>query len=240
MKRPRWQGAEAGRSRHRRQAARLHRGENGVLRARTSRSPASACRPRSAQRAFDLKDGEVSEALQTPQGYAFSPSPASRTHVADARRGEGQGPRRRGQAEGGRDRAAEGGVASPAQLKTGDFAAAAKAAGLEAKTTELVPRGSPIADVGVSPAMDAVAFALPAGGVSDPIVTDNGAVVVKVVERVGVTRSRTWRRGATACASELLQRAAQSVLHRLHGEGARADADQRQPADRGADTRVAT
>ena len=35
----------------------------------------------------------------------------------------------------------------------------------------------------MSPAVDAAAFSLPAGSVSDAITTDNGAVVVKVVER---------------------------------------------------------
>ena len=55
------------------------------------------------------------------------------------------------------------------------------------KTTEQIARGAPIADIGVNPAVDAVAYALPAGGVSDPIKTDTGAVVVKVVERKDVT-----------------------------------------------------
>ena len=55
------------------------------------------------------------------------------------------------------------------------------------KTTELIARGAPIADAGVSPAIDAAAFTLPAGAVSDPIVTDNGAVIVKVVEKKDVT-----------------------------------------------------
>ena len=72
-------------------------------------------------------------------------------------------------------------------MKSGDFDAAAKAAGLEVKTTDLIARGAPIADVGVSPAVDAAAFALPAGGVSDPIVTDNGAVIVKVLEKKDAT-----------------------------------------------------
>ena len=49
----------------------------------------------------------------------------------------------------------------------------------------------------MSPAVDAVAFALPAGGVSDPIVTDNGAVIVKVLERAGVT-DEDLAKGATA------------------------------------------
>jgi parvulin-like peptidyl-prolyl isomerase len=35
--------------------------------------------------------------------------------------------------------------------------------------------------------VDKVAFSLPAGGVSDPIPTDNGTVIVRVVERGDVT-----------------------------------------------------
>jgi len=54
---------------------------------------------------------------------------------------------------------------------------------LEGSPFEPFTRGAPIGDVGVSPAVDAAAFALPQGGVSDPIVTDNGAAIVKVVER---------------------------------------------------------
>ena len=62
-----------------------------------------------------------------------------------------------------------------AQFKT-DFASAAKTAGLEVKTTELIPRGSPLPDIGVSPAIDAATFALPAGSVTAPIATDAGIV----------------------------------------------------------------
>jgi peptidyl-prolyl cis-trans isomerase C len=54
------------------------------------------------------------------------------------------------------------------------------------KTTDLIARGAPIADVGVSPAIEAAAFTLPQGAVSDPIVTENGAAIVKVVERKDV------------------------------------------------------
>ena len=57
------------------------------------------------------------------------------------------------------------------------------------KTTDFIARGAPIADVGVSPAVDAAAFALPVGGVSDPIVTDNGAVIVKVLEKARLRRA---------------------------------------------------
>ena len=74
-----------------------------------------------------------------------------------------------------------------AQLKSGDFESIAKGAGLEMKTTDLIGRGAPIADAGVSPAIDAAAFALPAGAVSEPITTDTGAVVVKVLEKKAPT-----------------------------------------------------
>jgi peptidyl-prolyl cis-trans isomerase D len=65
---------------------------------------------------------------------------------------------------------------------SGDMAKAAKAAGVEVKTTELVARDAPLPEIGVSPQVDAVAFAMTAGAVSDPIVTDNAVAVVKVVE----------------------------------------------------------
>ena len=79
-------------------------------------------------------------------------------------------------------------TAIAAALKSAkDFAAAAKAQGLEAKDTELVPRGSAIPDIGVSPEVDRVVFGLPAGSVSDPIQTTDGTVIVRVVERDDVT-----------------------------------------------------
>jgi peptidyl-prolyl cis-trans isomerase D len=67
------------------------------------------------------------------------------------------------------------------------FEAAAKAQGLEAKPTDLVPRGSALPDIGVSPEVDRVAFSLPVGGVSDPIQTTDGTVIVRVSERDDVT-----------------------------------------------------
>jgi peptidyl-prolyl cis-trans isomerase D len=68
-----------------------------------------------------------------------------------------------------------------------DFAAAAKAAGLEAKDTELLAREATIPDIGVSADVDKVAFALPVNGVSDPITANNTTVIVRVVERDDVT-----------------------------------------------------
>ena len=71
---------------------------------------------------------------------------------------------------------------------TPDFAAAAKAQGFEAKDTELIARNSALPDnIGVSPEVDKVAFSLPVNGVSDPIKTSDGTVIVRVVEKDPVT-----------------------------------------------------
>ena len=43
-----------------------------------------------------------------------------------------------------------------------------------------------IADIGVSPAVDDVAFTLPVGATSGVIASDNGAAVVKVLERPAI------------------------------------------------------
>ena len=68
-----------------------------------------------------------------------------------------------------------------------DFTAAAKAQGFEAKETQLVPRGSPLPDIGVNAQVDKVAFSLPAGSVSEPINAANATVIVRVAERDDVT-----------------------------------------------------
>jgi parvulin-like peptidyl-prolyl isomerase len=75
-----------------------------------------------------------------------------------------------------------------AQLKgAADFQAAAKAAGLEAVTSQPLAREAVIPNIGLSPEIDAVAFSLPIGGVSDAIPTPQGAAIVKVTAKQDVT-----------------------------------------------------
>jgi peptidyl-prolyl cis-trans isomerase D len=74
------------------------------------------------------------------------------------------------------------------QLKAApDFAKAAKAAGFDAVTSQPLARGAVIPNVGKSPEVDAVAFAMPEGSVSGAIVTPQGAAIVKVTSRQEVT-----------------------------------------------------
>ena len=139
--------------------------------------------PAVAERAFELKDGAVSEAIRTPQGFAF----IAVTGKQDSYIPKLDEVKAKVRDEVLKKKAAEvakqKAVTIGAQMKSGDFTAAAKAAGLDVKTTEFIARGAPIGDVGVSPAVDAVAFGMQPGQATDPITTDNGTVIVKVLER---------------------------------------------------------
>ena len=160
--------------------------------------------PAVGNRAFEMKPGEVSEAIRSQNGFAF----ITVTGTQEARVPALDEVKARVREDVVKNKAVESArqkaTALAAQLKAaGDFAAAAKTAGLEAKTTDLVVRGAALPDVGVSPAVDAAAFALPQGGVSDPIVTDTGAVIVKVVEKKNPTADEL-KTGRDAVKNELL------------------------------------
>ncbi len=172
--------------------------------ARDEPIPGLGMAPAIGNRAFELKSGEVSEAIRSQNGFAFitvTGTEASRLPTLDEVKARVRGDVQTSKAvEAAKQKAA--GLA--AQLKSaGDFTAAAKAAGFEAKTTDLVVRGAALPDVGVSPAVEAAAFSLAQGGVSDPIVTDSGAVIVKVVEKKSPT-AEELAAGRDAVKNELL------------------------------------
>lgn len=159
--------------------------------------------PAVAERAFELEENVVSDAIRTPQGFVFiavSGTQAAKVPTLDEVKARVREDVLKQKAV---DAARQKAASLAAQLKSGDFDAAAKSAGLEVKPTDLIARGAPIGEAGVSPAVDAIAFMLPAGGVSDPIVTDNGAVVVRVVEKKDVTPAELSA-GRTQLRDELL------------------------------------
>jgi peptidyl-prolyl cis-trans isomerase D len=107
------------------------------------------------------------------------------------------------------------------QLKAApDFQAAAKAAGLEAVTTEPLTRDAVIPNIGKSPEIDAVAFSLPVGSVSDAINTAQGAAIVKVVSRPGVAPA-DFAMGKEKFRSEILNER-RSRFYQAYMEKARA------------------
>ena len=161
--------------------------------------------PEAASQAFTLKEGEVSGAIRVPQGIAF----LTVTGKQDSRLATLDEAREKVREAVITQKAIAAAQARARELSAtlaaaADFAAAAKAAGYEAKTTELVPRGSAIAGVGVSPAIDNAAFSLPVGRVSDPIATANAVAIVKVLERQDVTPEQLAS-GRAALRDEMVQ-----------------------------------
>jgi peptidyl-prolyl cis-trans isomerase D len=160
--------------------------------------------PEAAGKAFDMKPNEVAGPLRASRGFVFETMIAKQDpyvpkvdEVKDRVRDELVKVKAR---EVSRQKAAE----IAAKLKAApDFEKAAKAAGVEAKTTEMIASGAPIPDLGVAPAVDEAAFKLPVGAVSDPIPTDNGTAVIKVLEKKEVTPEE-WASSRDRFREELL------------------------------------
>jgi parvulin-like peptidyl-prolyl isomerase len=84
-----------------------------------------------------------------------------------------------------------------------DFAATAKAEGVDAKDTDLITRNSAIPDVGINKDVEKVAFSLPQGGVSEPITVNDATVIIRVAERDDVTPDE-FKNGREAFREQLL------------------------------------
>jgi peptidyl-prolyl cis-trans isomerase D len=144
--------------------------------------------PQVAAAAFMLKGDAVNGPITTPRGPVFialagtrDPYVPTLDQVKDRVR---EDVIRTRATELSRQRASQ---IAAALRSASDFAAAAKAQGFEAKDTQLIARGAPLPDVGVSAAVDKAAFSLPVGGVSEPITTNDATVIVRVAERDEVT-----------------------------------------------------
>jgi len=164
----------------------LQTGESGLF---TQQEPITGIgmAPGVAQQAFTMKDGDISEPIRTPQGYAFVTVTGRQDSYLPKLDEVKAKVRDDVLKEKAVDTARQKAAAINAEMKSGDFDKAAKAAGLDVKTTELIARGAPIGDAGVSPALEAAAFSLAKGAVSDPVVTETGAAIVKVVDRQDAT-----------------------------------------------------
>ena len=188
----------------------LQTGESGLF---LPNEPIAGIGPAPAvdQRAFAMKEGEVSEPLRTAQGFVF----VTVTGRQDAYVPKLDEVKTRVRADVLNEKALEKARASAtaiaASLKSGDFEKTAKAAGLEVKTTDLFTRGTSILDIGPSPKLDEAAFALKDGGVTDPVVTDKGAVIAKVLEHKDATSADVARDKANL-RNELLSERKQKFL----------------------------
>jgi peptidyl-prolyl cis-trans isomerase D len=166
--------------------------------------PTLGVAPQVAAAAFQLANGAVSASIPSPKGPVFVTVTGTRepyVPMLDQVKDRVREDLIRSRAtELSRQRA----TAIAATLRSApDFAAAAKAQGLEAAETALVARQSPLPSVGVNAKVDEAVFALPSGGVSEPIATDAATVIVRVVERDEVTPDEL-RQGRETFREELL------------------------------------
>ena len=166
--------------------------------------PGIGVAPQVAQAAFALDDNAVSAPIGSPRGPVFvtvTQKREPRVPALDEAKDRVRADAIRVKAiEISRQRAA----AIAASLRSaGNFGAAAKAQGFEAKDTDLIARGAPLPDIGVSPDVEKVVFGLPAGSVSEPITTRDATVIVRVLERDDVTPDEL-RLGKEAFREQLL------------------------------------
>ena len=160
--------------------------------------------PEAASKAFEMKQGEVAGPLRASRGFIFETLVAKQDPYVPKLEEAKEKVREEVIKQKARDLSKQKAAEIAAKLKAApDFEKAAKAAGFDPKTTELIARDAPLPDLGMAPAVDDVAFKLPAGAVSDPIPTDNGTAVIKVLEKQEVTPT-DWTNAKDRFREELL------------------------------------
>lgn len=169
--------------------------------------PGLGAAPQVAAAAFQLADQAVSDAVASPRGPVFltvtgktDPYIPSLDEVRERVRTDVVRSRA---AELSRVRAVEVAAGLKGVTTAADFNARAIKQGYDVDTTDLIARDSPLPDVGINADVDKVAFSLPAGGVSDPVLTPDGTVIVRVDAKDEVTADE-FRQGKEAFRAELL------------------------------------
>lgn len=160
--------------------------------------------PEAANRAFEMKPNEVAGPLRASRGFVFETLVARQDPYVPKVDEVKERVRDEVLKQKARDLSKEKASEIASKLAgSRDFEKAAKAAGVEAKTTDMITRDSPIPDLGVAPAVEEAAFSLPVGGVSAPIATDSGTAVIKVLDKKEVT-SEDWTNAKDKFREEVL------------------------------------
>jgi len=144
--------------------------------------------PELGARTFAMNQGDVAGPIQTGRGFVF----ASLIAKQDAYVPKVDEVKERVRNEVVRSKAKEFGLKKAAEVAAklkgaADFDKAVQAAGFKAQTTEMITRDSPIPDLGMAAEVIEAAFTLAPGTVSQPIATDTGSAVIKVLEKQQVT-----------------------------------------------------
>lgn len=137
--------------------------------------------PAVAASAFTLSQGKVSGLLRTNTGFAF----IALTEIKSSYVPQLNEVKDKVREDVVRLKALDVAKTKAAAMSraSGDFSAAAKAAGAEVRTTDFITRDSAYPEIGVNSAVDAVAFNLKPGDTSAPIVTDTAIVVAHVKDK---------------------------------------------------------
>jgi len=142
--------------------------------------------PAVSSKAFELEVGKVSDKLQTGQGFAWISvveiKPAAIPTLDEVKTRVRDDVIRLRAVDVAKARAE-----TMAKSARGNFAAAAKAAGVEVKSTELITRGSALPEIGINQVVEDAVFALETGDTTGAIATDNAVVVARVTERQDAT-----------------------------------------------------
>lgn len=159
--------------------------------------------------AFSLEQGKVSDMLDTGQGYAFitlaEVQPSAIPKLEDVQSKVKNDLTHARALDLARQKAQ-----ALASART-NFTSAARSAGATLKSTDLIARGSTLPEIGVSAAVDDAAFALPEGGVSQPITTQNAIVVAHVQSKQDVAPAAVDA-GREALRAEMRQQRAGEFL----------------------------
>ena len=140
--------------------------------------------PEAASKAFDMKDGEAAGPIRTPRGFVFQslltrqdPYVPKIDEVKDR-------VKEAVVTEKAKELSKQKALEIGATLKAGgDFEKTAAAAGLQAQTSDLIVRGTALPEIGVAPAVEDAAFKMAVNDVSDPLTTEQGSAVIKVLEK---------------------------------------------------------
>jgi peptidyl-prolyl cis-trans isomerase D len=140
--------------------------------------------PEMTARAFSMNPGGVSGLLRTSRGFAFETVTEKKDGYVPKLEEVKDRVREEVVKQRAREMAKTQAAALAAKLKGApDFEKAVKAAGADAKPTELLTRDSPLPELGTATDVLDAAFKLPEGAVSEPVSTDTGAAIFKVVEK---------------------------------------------------------
>jgi len=173
--------------------------------------------PSVASEAFSMQQGKVSGQLRTNNGFAFialteikPPYVPKLEEVKDKVREDVV---KQKAVELAKTKAA----AMAEAASKGNFAAAAKTAGADVKSTDFIGRGTALPDVGVNGAVDDAVFALKTGQNTGAIATDNAVIVAYVKDRQDI-KPEAFANERDALRDELIQQRRQEFFASYMGK----------------------